>query len=525
MPNNVSIATKPLVYSAFRYINNKVWNALAEYIDNSIQSFLDHRTVLSKINHDGKLNISLNIDIDNDVITIEDDAFGIEEHNYQRAFELANIPLDAKGLNEFGMGMKVSSIWLSDIWTVETSAYGDAVKKTLTFDIKEVVDNQETELPVKEEIINKEDHFTKITLTKLSLNKPSMRQLSYIKKHLASIYIKYIRENVVNLVVNDEKLEFKELPILKAPYYKTPKGEEIVWRKNITFSAPKPNGEGYYIANGFIGVLETMSTSTDNGFLLFRRGRVIGSSYDDRYRPTELCGQVGSPRYKRIFGELDLDGFDVSFTKNSFQEDGDFEAFIDLLKDEILHDSSLDLFGQAQNYVKPKSQKEKKDLGKTLISKVAQELSKPIEVPSDVATESETLTNEEHPVKEYEVDTSNNLIVEESPNENKIEPITTTVKLQNGEEIELTIKCEQGNSDTIFYTLIKEADSKYTSTINLRNPFFDMYSESLSTANGLEQIAYVIKIMVTTELLLGISGKAISGSEFRNVFNKLFGKQ
>lgn len=30
--NKVSIATKPLVYSAFRYIENKVWNALAEYV-------------------------------------------------------------------------------------------------------------------------------------------------------------------------------------------------------------------------------------------------------------------------------------------------------------------------------------------------------------------------------------------------------------------------------------------------------------------------------------------------------------
>lgn len=34
--NKVSIATKPLVYSAFRYIENKVWNALAEYVDNAV---------------------------------------------------------------------------------------------------------------------------------------------------------------------------------------------------------------------------------------------------------------------------------------------------------------------------------------------------------------------------------------------------------------------------------------------------------------------------------------------------------
>lgn len=63
MANNVSIATRPLVYSAFRYINNKVWTALAEYIDNSLQSFLNHRDELEKINHDGKLNVSINLDL------------------------------------------------------------------------------------------------------------------------------------------------------------------------------------------------------------------------------------------------------------------------------------------------------------------------------------------------------------------------------------------------------------------------------------------------------------------------------
>ena len=79
MAYNVSIATRPLVYSTFRYINNKVWNALAEYIDNSIQSFENHIDVLKAINKDGKLHVSVSIDFDKDVITIVDDAYGIEE--------------------------------------------------------------------------------------------------------------------------------------------------------------------------------------------------------------------------------------------------------------------------------------------------------------------------------------------------------------------------------------------------------------------------------------------------------------
>ena len=64
MANNVSIATKPLVYEVFRFINNKVWNALAEYVDNSIQSYLNHKEILNRINPDGKLTVTINIDFE-----------------------------------------------------------------------------------------------------------------------------------------------------------------------------------------------------------------------------------------------------------------------------------------------------------------------------------------------------------------------------------------------------------------------------------------------------------------------------
>ena len=221
-----------------------------------------------------------------------------------------------------------------------------------------MVDNEETELPIAVEEADSTDHYTIVTLKQLTNNKPSSRQLNNIKKHLASIYTKFIREGIINLTVNDELLEYHELACLNAPYYKTPNGPSVLWKKEICFKAPKPDNKGMYVVKGFIGLLETMSTSIDNGFLLFRRDRVIDKCYEDRYRPEDLCGQVGSPRFKRTFGELYLEGFDVSFTKNSFQEDDDLKLFMELLKDDIASDKQFDLFGQAQNYVKPKTAKQ-----------------------------------------------------------------------------------------------------------------------------------------------------------------------
>lgn len=519
MAKNVSIATKPLVYSAFRYINNKVWNALAEYVDNSFQSYEDHKDILSSLNPNGNVKVTIEIDFEKDVIIIEDNAFGITEDNYQRAFELANIPLDASGLNEFGMGMKVSSIWLCDVWKVETSAYGEDVRKTMCFNLKEVVDKQETELPVLVEPADKEEHYTRITLSSLSLNKPTSRQLTHIKKHLASIYTKHIREGELNLIVNGEAMVYQDLKILKAPYYKIPNGEEIEWRQEIEFEAPSPKG-GYYRAKGFIALLETMSTSTDNGFLLFRRGRVIGTSYEDKYRPEFLCGQVGSPRYKRIFGEIYLEGFDVSFTKNSFQEDDDFNSFLQMLRDKLLGDKNFDIFGQAQNYIKPKTQKEKKLVGQNLIKQIAEEMSKTIDlgkpIDSDLEKNEETKEEEIHKSVDSNEDTDMPLF----PNYD--EAITTPIKLYGGKTINLTINCENGSSKYGFYNLTKSGND-YVSVINLKNPFFEQYSELLSKKEGIEMIAYVIKFMVASEIVLQENGSN-DGAHFRNEFNKLYGQ-
>lgn len=524
--NKVSIATKPLVYSAFRYIENKVWNALAEYVDNAVQSFKDHIDILSGINPNGKLRVEINIDEGNDIITITDNAFGITNENYDRAFELANIPLDRKGLNEFGMGMKVSSIWLSDLWSVQTKAYGESEVKTLVFDIQEVIQNQELELPISIVQGNLTDHYTIVTLTKLSQNKPRTRQIAYVKKHLASIYSKYIRDGILDLVVNDELLEDTQLQCLTAPYYRTPNGENITWRRDINFEVPQydETGQqcGVYYAKGFIGILEKMSTSVDNGILLFRRGRVIGSSYDEKFRPKILSGEEGSPRYKRIYGELELEGFDVSFTKSSFQDDDEFATFIEILKDDIDRDKSFDLFGQAQNYTKPKTQADKKKAAQQLVKTIANEISRPIVLPVD--TTEPVVEIPKIVFQSSDAALIQQKEIQQSPQEAlEIPAIETEVKPNANSSYKLVINGVSESSNKGLYSLIyNESADKYFATINLSNGFFERFRECLSTEDNILQLAYFIKNLVVTELLLLESGTHAATS-FRNKFNQLFG--
>jgi hypothetical protein len=542
MNNTVSIATKPLVYSAFRYLNHKAWNALAEYVDNSLQSFIDHQDILSKLNPSGKLTVRINIDLQEDRITVVDDAFGIEEHNFERAFELANIPLDASGLNEFGMGMKVSSIWFSDWWVLETSAYGENVKKKVIFDLNDVAQNEKLSLDVDIKAASRDAHFTKLTLTKLSSNnKPTGRTIGAIKKHLTSIYIKYIRNGILDLYVNDELLQPTEPKILVAPYFKTPNGDNITWRYDINFEVPKyVNGKevGKYVAKGFIGVLETMS-EIDNGLLLFRRGRVIGTSYDEKYRPKLLSGSIGSPRYKRIFGELELDGFNVSFNKSSFVEDDDFYSFIEILKDDIASHKTLDIFGQAENYRKPVSANDRK--------KIATNISNSLKKTTNITiTKSVINVANSNSVNKPVVDNNSLLPSTVSPNENSdssnsgTSSNTVTQTEPNDSKNNIGFDDREINVDLmgVHYTLIIGSNfnmsegiysfeqinsNTFRSDLNLNNPYFERFSKSFSSEDGVNSVLSFISTMLTTEISLMSKSDYTSGKQFRDSFNSFFG--
>lgn len=342
----ISIATKPQVYGVFVHMRNTPHNAFAEYVDNSISSFEKHADVLKEINEGGKVRIDIKISPEK--VVIEDNAFGITEDEYDALSELAQPPLDPSGLNEFGMGMKISSIWLSRHWKVESKAFGEDVKKTFEFDLEDVMSNERTQSDVNiEDGAKIDEHYTRITLTNLTSNCPTSDEwIKKIANRLASIYSRMINGGVADIFVNEEKLSYTPLKHLCAPYYKHSDGKPVEWRKEINFSFGKNMS-----VRGFIGVLQKMK-SGENGFMLFRKGRAIGTTSGDKYRPKELCGQEGSPQYKMIYGELNIEGFDVTYSKDQFLGDEQFAEMIKGLAEYIKSDEELDIIGQAQNYRK-----------------------------------------------------------------------------------------------------------------------------------------------------------------------------
>ena len=83
--NDVSIKIQTGVYGQFRNLNNKPWYALAEFVDNAVQSYENNKTKFKSIyGDDYSLEIRIDINKDEDVITIKDNAAGIGLDNYYR---------------------------------------------------------------------------------------------------------------------------------------------------------------------------------------------------------------------------------------------------------------------------------------------------------------------------------------------------------------------------------------------------------------------------------------------------------
>lgn len=192
-----------------------------------------------------------------------------------------------------------------------------------------------------------EEHFTEITL--IEPNKmPVKRAVGKIKEHLTSIYRQFIRDGKLELVFDDQPLVFVDPNILVAAHPKHPTNASVTWKKSINIEL------GNKRIFGFAAIREEASVA-EAGFALFRRGRLIVGSADEGYRPTVIFGQPNSYRYQRVFGELHLEGFGVSHTKDAIQWDGLEEDFLAELRKQM-DAEPLPLLRMAEEYrVRPKT--------------------------------------------------------------------------------------------------------------------------------------------------------------------------
>lgn len=345
----IEIRPEVTMLSVLRHLNYKPWFAIAEFIDNAVQSYVSNREALLALNGpDYKLKVSVRLDAaEPGLIVVTDNAAGISTADFPRAFRAAQVPTDRSGLSEFGMGMKSAACWFAQTWSVRTKALGENVERTISFDIRHIVDNRIESLDTTFREETSPVPYTVVTLRGLH-HVPQGRTIGKIKEHLASIYRMFLRDGRLELSFNGDPLTYASPSVLTAVPYSSPgapaaDAPPMEWTKPISLDF----GKGQR-ATGFAALREVGSTPYA-GFALFRRDRLIEGSHDETYRPAFIFKQTNSYPYQRLFGELHLEGFEVSHTKDGFRWEEYEDIFLEFLKD-ALEEEPLNLITQAENY-------------------------------------------------------------------------------------------------------------------------------------------------------------------------------
>ena len=379
--DSIYIRPKVGMYAAFARLNYRPWFALAEFVDNSIQSFLGNRERLVAAGHDGPLVIDVNID--DGEISVTDRAGGIAWQDFPRAFSPAFPPDDATGLSEFGLGMKAAACWFSRRWTVRTSALAEEVERTVTFDIPKISIEGVENLPIEIAPSRESDHFTVVTMNDLRIH-PTGKTLNKIRSHLASIYRVLLADGTIKirLTVSGKAAELEYTPpaLLEAPHFSTPNAAPIVWRQEFKVQV---NGK---TATGWAAILKSRSHS-QSGFSVFRRRRLIEGSIGETYKPYRIFGSPSSPASLRITGEIFVEGLDVTHTKDGIQWQGhDEDELISAIASQ-LNTPLMPLLDQADNYrERTRAESLPLDFGADALEATAATLTQPAFPPIEVAS-------------------------------------------------------------------------------------------------------------------------------------------
>jgi hypothetical protein len=358
---SINIRPEVSMLSVLKHLNYKAWFAVAEFVDNSIQSYLANRDAIRALEgSEFKLRIRIRLDPEGSRIEVSDNAAGISLVDFARAFRPAEIPLDRSGLSEFGMGMKAAACWFTDTWHVRTKALGEHVARGVCFDIDSIVSNKTENLLIEEVPADASDHYTIITLENLGAKFPQARTQKKLKDHLTSIYRMFLRRDDIELLWDEDAkpLVFSEVAILEAPPAATPDAPAIEWRRELNLEF-----DGGKSIHGF-AALRAEGSTTHAGFALFRRNRLIVGSDDETFRPQEIFGNANSYRFQRLFGELHVEGFGVSHTKDGFKWDELEQEVLEKLR-AALEGEPLNLLKQAEQHrarptkaaIKPAAQK------------------------------------------------------------------------------------------------------------------------------------------------------------------------
>lgn len=314
------------ILNVFSRLSYKPWYAIAEFVDNSTQSYISHSDELSNLPGFEKLIVNVKYDAEANTLTIIDNAYGMEIERFRDAILLDSRNESQSGRNEFGMGLKTAASWFGKVWRVTSTQYGSKNRYTATVDIPKLDELHLQNTKIYRDYVATDTHGTEIIIEQVTKKITGSRTIGKIRDLLSSMYRRDINSRNIEIWFNDEPIVFEEYPILTNFRGKS-------WKKELDFTV-NFDSKTYHVT-GFVAIMNPGSFPKA-GFALFRQDRVIIGGTDSNYKPAQIFGQAQSQKSLKLFGELNMNDFPVNQAKDGFiWDDGLEDAFIDALKDNI----------------------------------------------------------------------------------------------------------------------------------------------------------------------------------------------
>lgn len=216
--------------------------------------------------------------------------------------------------------------------------------------------------------------------------------------------------------------------------------------------------------------------------------------------------------YRRLFGEIELEGFEVSFNKNGFREEEDLYLFMDALKDELKADN-LNILGQTDNY-RQRGKDQYTKISKA-IKKDLEKKAKPKQLSRQVSEVEAKISNQQYLQKNEDV------IINAKPLDSYSESFQ-----YNGKNYILTMDLvTETETDSLYSVITTDTeenlflDTKSISCkINLAHPFFTRF-EHFKKGQDYAPIVAIFKALTLAEIMAPDKGTKFA-SNLRILFNQ-----
>ncbi|WP_421894866.1 ATP-binding protein [Marinoscillum sp.] len=310
------------VINSYKRLSYTAWYAFAELVDNSTQSYIDNKELMDETLEKEKDNLTVKVEYDrgSNYVRVWDNSIGMSKGELARALQIGTPPVNNKQRSKYGLGLKTAACWFGNNWSVTTSKLGKKYGVRISVDVESLASTGTRKLPT--EIFEEDEnvHYTEVKIG--SLNRQFHgKTLTKVKEFLSSMYRFDIEEGLF-LTWQGDRLEWNSF---RNRFYITQEGKPYIEKLAFEIGSPPKK------IHGWVGVLSKGSRK-DAGFSLIQNKRVI-KGWPNAYKPTSVFGDqdlgVNDLVNQRVVGELFVDGFAVSHTKDNILWQDDEEEMLE----------------------------------------------------------------------------------------------------------------------------------------------------------------------------------------------------